>query len=261
MSRFLPAAITARTLKDLGLNPETVMNRMFGGIEPEHADKTHPKGKKNLQLLDEMIRQGLDRLYDFQRADGGWGWWKEGDSDHFMTAYVVWGLTLARDAGVQIKTDALDRGVKFLDKEIVEEEANYDQQSWMLHALAAYHASSKSREVGAFQTKAFDNLWTNREKLNAYTRALLALSAHYFGYRDRATTLVRNLENGVKLDTAPDASIIQKGQKGQKGQRGQSGQKGQTTPPESISAAHWGEDGVYWRWSDGGVEATAFALR
>jgi alpha-2-macroglobulin len=49
-----------------------------------------------------------------------------------MTAYVVWGLTLARDAGVQIKTDALERGGAFLDKEIVEEEANYDQQSWML---------------------------------------------------------------------------------------------------------------------------------
>jgi uncharacterized protein YfaS (alpha-2-macroglobulin family) len=247
MSRFLPAAITAKTLKDLGLNSEAVMNRMFGGVEPEYADKTHPKGKKNLQLLDEMIRQGLDRLYNFQHADGGWGWWKEGASDHFMTAYVVWGLTLARDAGVQIKTDALNRGGAFLDKEIVEEESNYDRQSWMLHALAAYHASSKRREVGQFQAKAFDNLWENREKLNAYTRALLALSAHYFGYRDRATTLVRNLENGVKMDAAPDTSIIQ------------------TTPsrtePETIGAAHWGEDGIYWRWSDGGVEATAFALR
>src|SRR5262245_35171570 len=247
MSRFLPAAITAKTLKDLGVNAETVMNKAFGGVEPEHADKTHPKGKKNLQLLDEMIRQGLDRLYNFQHADGGWGWWKEGESDHFMTAYVVWGLTLAHDAGVQIKADALERGGAFLDKEIVEEEANYDRQSWMLHALAAYHASSKRREVGPFQARAFDNLWSNREKLNAYTRALLALSAHYFGYRDRATTLVRNLENGVKMDAAPDTSIIQ------------------TTPtrtqPEAISAAHWGEDGIYWRWSDGGVEATAFALR
>ncbi|HKE05475.1 MAG TPA: alpha-2-macroglobulin, partial [Blastocatellia bacterium] len=203
--------------------------------------------KKNLYLLDEMINKGLDRLYNFQHADGGWGWWKEGESDHFMTAYVIWGLTLARDAGAQIKTDALERGVNFLDKEIVEEETRYDQQSWMLHALAAYHASSKLRQVGPFQARAFDNLWANREKLNAYTRALLALSAHYFGYRDRATTLIRNLENGVKMDTAPDTSIIQ------------------TTPtrtqPEVISAAHWGEDGVYWRWSDGGVEATAFALR
>src|SRR5262249_30716635 len=85
MSRFLPAAITAKTLKDLGLNAETVMSKMFGGVEPEYADKTHPEGKKNLYLLDEMIRQGLARLYNFQHADGGWGWWKEGESDHFMT--------------------------------------------------------------------------------------------------------------------------------------------------------------------------------
>ena len=33
MSRFLPAAITAKTLKDLGLKPEDVMSRVFGGIE------------------------------------------------------------------------------------------------------------------------------------------------------------------------------------------------------------------------------------
>ena len=33
MSRFLPAAITAKTLRDLGLKPETAMHKIFGGIE------------------------------------------------------------------------------------------------------------------------------------------------------------------------------------------------------------------------------------
>jgi hypothetical protein len=28
-----------------------------------------------------------------------------------------------------------------------------------------------------------------------------------------------------------------------------------------MGTAHWGKDGFYWRWSDSGVEATAFALR
>ena len=59
-----------------------------------------------------------------------------------------------------MKTDVLERGVAFLDKELVEEESNYDMQAWMLHALAVYHASSKRRDVGQFQAKAFDNLWT-----------------------------------------------------------------------------------------------------
>lgn len=45
-----------------------------------------------------MVNKGLDRLYDFQHSDGGWGWWKQGESDLFMTAYAVWGLALAVQA-------------------------------------------------------------------------------------------------------------------------------------------------------------------
>ena len=247
MSRFLPAAIVAKTLRDLNLKPEVAMSRLFGGIEQAHASQTHTNGERDLRELDVMVRQGLQRLYDFQHSDGGWGWWKEGESDHFMTAYVVWGLTLARDAGIDVKADVMQRGAAFLDSELVEEEVNYDAQAWMLHALAAYHAAAERGEVTAFQRKAFDNLWSNREKLNAYTRALLALTAHQFGFADKAQTLVRNLENGVKRDTAPDTSILIRGE--------------QKSDASVMGTAHWGEDGLFWRWSDGGVEATAFALR
>ena len=48
MSRFLPAVITAKTLRDLGLKPETAMNKIFGGIEQSSAAATHPKGKHDL---------------------------------------------------------------------------------------------------------------------------------------------------------------------------------------------------------------------
>jgi uncharacterized protein YfaS (alpha-2-macroglobulin family) len=246
MSRFLPAAITMKTLKGLGVAPETVMNRLFGGIENQHASQTHAKGKRDLRQLDEMVRLGLDRLYSFQHSDGGWGWWKDGESDHFMSAYVVWGLTLAREAGIELRTDVLDRGVSYLDKELVEQEQQPDLQAWMLHALAAHHAAAKGRTVGKFQAAAFDNLWVNRAKLNAYTRALVALSAHQFGMTQQARTLVQNLENGVKRDNRPDSSILLTGTQ---------------ADASTIGNAHWGEDGIYWRWSDGGVEATAFALR
>jgi uncharacterized protein YfaS (alpha-2-macroglobulin family) len=247
MSRFLPAAITAKTLRDLGLKPETAMNKIFGGIEPTSAAATHTVAPRDLRELDRVTKASLERLYDFQHQDGGWSWWKEGDSDHFMTAYVVWGLALARQAGIEIKSDALDRAVAFLDKELVEEENSHDNQAWMLHALAVHHAAQRSSQVGKFRAAAFTNLWNNREKLNAYTRALLALAAHNFGYAAQAKTLVENLENGVKIDSRPDTSIVQRGV--------------QSSDPSVIGTAHWGEDGIYWRWSDGGVEATSFALR
>ncbi|HET8783117.1 MAG TPA: alpha-2-macroglobulin family protein, partial [Pyrinomonadaceae bacterium] len=247
MSRFLPAVITAKTLRDLGLKPETAMNKVFGGIEPETAAATHTNARRDLRELERITKAGLERLYEFQHQDGGWGWWKDGDSDHFMTAYVVWGMTLARQAGVDVKSDVIERAVSYLDKELVEEENSYDAQAWMLHALAVSHAAQKRPEVGKFQATAFTNLWNNRERLNAYTRALLALAAHSYGYTAQAQTLVQNLENGVKIDSRPDTSIVQRG--------------AQSSDPSVIGTAHWGEDGIYWRWSDGGVESTSFALR
>jgi uncharacterized protein YfaS (alpha-2-macroglobulin family) len=237
MSRFLPAVITAKTLKELGLPSDRIFQ--FGGIEKATADKTHPNGRKSLQQLPAMMKAGLSRLYDFQHSDGGWGWWKDGESDHFMTAYVIWGFSLAKQAGIEIHSDSFERGVTFLKQEIVEEEENFDMQAWMLHALSA--SGSKSE----LEAKAFANLWKNRDRLNAYTRALLALSAAGLGHNEEAQVLVRNLENGVKVDSAPDKSIL----------------IGGTSDESAIGNAHWGEDGIYWRWSDGGVEATAFALK
>ncbi len=76
---------------------------------------------------------------------------------------------------------------------------------------------------------------------------MLALSAHQLGLADEAMTLVRNLENGAKRDDTPDTSVIQRG--------------GGVSRESVIGTAHWGEDGIWWRWSDGGIEATSFALR
>jgi uncharacterized protein YfaS (alpha-2-macroglobulin family) len=249
MSRFLPAVVTAKTLKDLGLQPEDVMSRVFGGIEARAGGAAPPNlgAKKDLAKLNEMTDAGLKRLYDFQHGDGGWGWWKEGQSDRWMTAYVVWGLTLAKQSGVALKANVLERGAAFLDKTLVDEELNHDMQAFMLHALAVQRADARLAAVSQFQAKAFDNLWKNREGLNAYTRALLALAAHHMGKGAEAKTLIANLENGVKRDERPDASVLIGGQ----------------LPANAgvMGTAHWGEDGIYWRWSDGGVEATAFALR
>jgi len=247
MSRFLPAVVTAKTLADLGLEPESIAGRIFGGIDPAVAEKTHPKGKKDLGALDQMVDQGLERLYDFQHGDGGWGWWKKGESDHFMSAYVLWGLTLAKNSGVEVNRDVLERAFRFLDKELVEEETHFDRQAWMLNALASAHVVLKLRKISAFQSTALKNLWNNRTRLNAYTRSLLAVAAYHYGEKKKAQILIENLENGVKVDQAPDTSIVQR--------REQKSGKG------VMATAHWGQNGIYWRWSDGGVEATAFVLR
>ncbi len=247
MSRFLPAVITMNTLESMGLAPEDVAGRMFGGIEPQHADKTHSKGKKDLEKLRSMVNEGLERLYDFQHGDGGWGWWRKGDSDLFMTAYVLWGLGLAKESKIEVDGAVVARAFDFLTNKLVEEELNYDRQAWALHAVSTVHRVYDYRGVHKYQKKAFDNLWDNREKLNAYTRALLTLSAVNYGWGDKAKILARNLENGLKRFGS--GSQINPDLKGNAGLGG-----------GEVESAHWGADGIYYRWSDGGEEATAFGL-
>jgi uncharacterized protein YfaS (alpha-2-macroglobulin family) len=246
MSRFLPAVITAKTLRDQGLAAEDIASRVFGGVERATADKTHSKSA-GLARLDEVTKDALARLADLQHADGGFGWWKIGESDRFMTAYVVQGLTLAHEAGIAVDLDRLANAAAFLDRNLVEEERRPDMQAWMLYALATYADRVDGARAAEFAATAFDNLWAQHRELNAYTRSLFALAAQALGRRDEARVLVDNLKNGVIRDEAPESSLVQRGT--------------ERTNAATMPTAHWGEDGIRWRWSEGGVEATAWAIR
>jgi len=79
MSSFVPNIVVAQTLKDIPTAKIRASND-----------------------LDDKVRKGLDRLYAYQHADGGWGWWKDDKSDPFMTAYVVDGLIMAGRANYSV---------------------------------------------------------------------------------------------------------------------------------------------------------------
>ncbi len=243
MSRFLPAAVTARTLRDLGLDEDAVVGRMFGGIDPGYLPKT-VSGQPGIEQLDAVVRIGLDRLRAMQREDGSWPWWGGGESDEFMTAYVVWGLRQAEIAGVPVEGKMIERGADWLRLHVVNAKRDVDLQSWILHALAAVHSdgSKWSKEERA----AVENVWAKRDGLTAYGRALFTLAVSGFGDEAKAAVMVRNLRDGVAVEDQPGVSAM----------------AGAGTPSaNAIPTARWGSEGIFWRWQDGGVEATAFALQ
>ncbi len=90
MSRFLPCLVA-----------RTAAQRMGGGIDL-------PPG------LDGMIESGLLRLYHFQHESGGWGWWRNDDTDSAMTRYVLGGLLIARDSGVVVVDRVVRRALESL---------------------------------------------------------------------------------------------------------------------------------------------------
>ena len=249
LSRFLPAVVVRQTLKTVGIDAEAAMSRTFGGISTNAAGTVSPSlgSRKNLNQLDAMTRAGLERLVAFQKNDGSWGWWKEGDSDAWMTAYVSWGLKRAARAGVAgVKDEMWRRADAWLMKHLVEAQEDPALQIWMLQALEEStggperEVSSRTPELQA----ALERLWLRRKELSTYSRALLAGVLHQRGDRDRAELVVRSLPDGAVWDSTPDASVI----------LGATGTGG-------LPSVHWGLDQGWLRWEQGAVETTASVLR
>ncbi len=113
MSRFLPTVVMRKTLRDVGVRPEDLRDLIskLGAGRQSRRSRMGRNPVYSAKEVDRMIAKGLARLMDFQREDGGWGWWRDGDGDFYITAYVMYGLATARAAGVEVPDKVYDRGL------------------------------------------------------------------------------------------------------------------------------------------------------
>jgi alpha-2-macroglobulin len=167
MSSFLPNIIVTKATKELGLTPPAA------SVE-----------------LDQKIAAGLDRLYNFQHEDGGWGWWQTDETHPFMTAYVVAGLAQAKEAGYPVDAQRLTRGRQSLLKQIQENpRAIPDIRAYMVYALAI---------SGAVDPQLVSGLYETRDKLSAHGDALMALLLAHL--KDgRSQEFVKKLEKSATV--------------------------------------------------------------
>ena len=149
MDRFLPDLIALRALRDLGV--------------------TRPQPP----ALQGDIDFGLQKLLRFQHDDGGWNWWEHDQSDPFMTAYVVYGLALARDAGYPRAAGPLPRGVAYLQTGLATTQQG-DALAYFLRALTVADVWDNDSRARAAAIAAM--LYNNRARLDLFSRASLALS-------------------------------------------------------------------------------------
>lgn len=212
MSRFMPAAIVASSLRELNFPPSPVIDRKLPAV----------------------IDQGLSRLASFQHADGGWGWWKDDETNGYMTAYVLYGLTMAREAGVAVDEHMFQRGLARLDQQVREflekPSAGARSRYWYfsdLHTLMyqVFVLQWNGRGV----PEALETLWTRRDELTPHGLALLARTLWKSGRQEDARVVLRNMHN---------VAVI--------------------TPENGT--ARWGRLRESWYWWHDAVEATAQGL-
>ena len=173
MSSFLPNIIVSGTLKEF-----------------------KSASIRNNNDLKTKVERGRNRLYAFQHDDGGWGWWKDDDSDPFMTAYVIDGLTLAKQAGYEIDYERLARGREklssMLDPVAGKKELDPDARAFMIYALA---------ESGEVDDHYIDKVFAERQNLQPYGRALLALALSLQKMDQRALEVAGEIERDAQVNT------------------------------------------------------------
>ncbi len=139
----------------------------------------------------------MQRLYTSQHTDGGWGWWLNDESDPTVSAWVVFGMAKARQAGFSVDDQVLQAGIDFLDSKLISPNRMRDswqanRQAFILYALAEAGQPDISRTTLLFE---------NRGKLDHYGRAYLALTLHLIDPDERAQidTLLSDLNNAAVL--------------------------------------------------------------
>ncbi|MBN1668024.1 MAG: hypothetical protein JW862_13095, partial [Anaerolineales bacterium] len=175
LSRFLPNLETYRAIQELGLTAPALQAR-----------------------LERTLAEGVARLVATQNADGGWSWWPAGSreqaSDEYITAYVLFGLSQARQAGVSVDGTVLQTATDFLLATLPSLEML--SSNWQFDRLAFVHFALV--QAGSASQAGVINLYTARDRLSPAGQAFLALSLEaLFPGDSRARSLVDNLEAGA----------------------------------------------------------------
>jgi len=148
VSRFLPNVATYAALKKLGV-----------------------KNAKLEAALPQQVGVALQRLYTLQNPDGGWGWWGNEASRPELTAYVLLGLSQAKEAGFVVAGSVVENAVAFLynwlDQEPGDTRADHDERAAVLYALAVSGQGDLGRAV---------KLYDERDTMSLYAQAYLAMT-------------------------------------------------------------------------------------
>jgi alpha-2-macroglobulin len=92
MSKLMPSVVAVKMNKKLGV----------------------PLSKADLAKFDKVYKQSMDKLDEYQHADGGWGWWANDTSEPYLTALVLEGYNLLADSGYQVDPERKKRGLAWL---------------------------------------------------------------------------------------------------------------------------------------------------
>lgn len=175
-SHLLPNAATARALRDLNL-------------EPKLRDR-----------LDSLILDQIAKIVALRLPTGGWSWCYSNEQDTYLTAYVLFALVQAANAGYEVPREVLDDG-RFLLGSLVEQQpdrltAAYELNQQIFYLYTLYLLGSDYPDLYDAYVAA------RRDLLSPYAKAMLAEIYHGTDYTPANLSILLNDLNDSAIFSA-----------------------------------------------------------
>ncbi len=91
--------------------------------------------------LNKMIAKGVNRLKEQQQGENGWSWWGKGESDPFISAYVLEYLLKAKAAGYDVDAEMLGSARRYF--ELIAPTTKQEDKVAVAYALALLNSDKK----------------------------------------------------------------------------------------------------------------------
>lgn len=90
---------------------EQTMSRLVPSVVAMqlHGKLGVPLEKGSEAKFDKVLKLALEKLTDYHHDDGGWGWWKDDDSNPYLTALVLEGFHMLKQAGYTPPVDDMSK--------------------------------------------------------------------------------------------------------------------------------------------------------
>ena len=157
--------------------------------------------------VEEAVQIGLAELYNNQRGDGGFTFWRRGDSNFFVTLHVVETLNNLSLAGFEINKNSLNRGSKYLGDRIKSRLPYETEDTYKNRLISTAYTLFKLPE---FKDNAFlrqklieianDDLFLN-EKISNTALSYLAISLSQNFDPALKNKVFNVLENRIDIDS------------------------------------------------------------
>lgn len=152
----------------------------------------------------------VGEILAMQQSDGGFGYWADsGYSSPYLTGYVFWGLWQAKQAGVNVDENALQRADDYLREQLRLQEENPNLHYIFSDVDRAQIVFTLSERKTSGLAGYASTLFERRSSLPAFSRAMLAMAfANIEGKASsHSKTLMNDLHNQLVYLTPTEAYL------------------------------------------------------